>query len=110
MKSSRFLAIVALLCAASVHVNAAAAEVKDDASQSTYNGGWNEPGGGNGFGDWKFQENHGATDSFAGHFLADTGTNPEMSPVASGSKAFGLYANGPEFEVATASHAPSLPR
>ncbi len=105
MKSPRFFAIVALLCAASVHVQASAAEVKDDAGQGIYSGGWNEPGGGTGFGDWKFQENHGATDSYAGHFLADTGTNPEAASIAPGSKAFGLYANGPEFEVATASRA-----
>ncbi len=105
MKSPRFLAIVALLCAASAHVNATAAVVKDDASQSAYADNWNEPGGGTGFGDWKFQENHGANDSYAGHFLADVGTNPEGASVASGGKAFGLYANGPEFEVATASRA-----
>ena len=109
MKSPRFLAILALLCAATVHINASAAEIKDDASQSAYSGNWNEPGGGSGFGDWKFQENHGANDSYAGHFLADTGTNPEASPVASGNKAFGLYANGPEFEVATASRSFSTP-
>ena len=109
MKSSHFLAIVTLLCAASVPVGAAAAEVSDNASQSAYNGGWNESGGGSGFGDWKFLEYHGANDSFAGHFLADTGANPEASSVASGGKAFGLYANGPEFEVATATRAFSTP-
>ncbi len=74
----------------------------DDASQSAYNGGWNESGGGYGFGNWKFQETHGASDSFAGHFLAEVGNNPELGPIATGNKAFGLYANGAEFETAAA--------
>ncbi len=102
MKAPSFSLLVALLCAASAYAKESSNTAKDDATQSAYSGGWNESGGGTGFGDWKFQAYHGAADSYAGHFLAEANTNPEMGPVALGGKAFGLYANGSEFETAAA--------
>ncbi len=102
MKAPKFSLLVALLCAASAQAKEPLKNAKDDASQSAYSGGWNESGGGSGFGDWKFQEYHGTGDSYAGHFLAETDTNPEMGQVALGGKAFGLYANGSDFESAAA--------
>ena len=102
MKAPKFPLIVVLLAAASANAKEPPTAAKDDASQSAYSGGWNESGGGSGFADWKFQESHGPTDSFAGHFVADVANNPEIGPVASGGKAFGLYANGSEFETAAA--------
>ncbi len=102
MKSPKLSLFVLLLGAALAHAKEPAPTAKDDATQSAYGGGWNESGGGNGFGNWKFQEYHGPSDSYAGHFLAESGNNPEIGPVATGGKAFGLYANGSEFETAAA--------
>ena len=109
MKIPKFSLFAVALVAALANAKEPLAAVKDDAGQSAYNGGWNESGGGSGFGSWKFQESHGPTDSFAGHFLADTGNNPELGPVATGGKAFGLYANGSEFETAAAFRTLSTP-
>jgi hypothetical protein len=109
MKSPEFLVIMALLWAASASAQEPPTPAaKDDAGQSVYNAGWKDAGG-TGFGDWKFQESHGPTDSFAGHFLANTGENPEMAAIAPNGKAFGLYANGSEFESAAAFRAFSSP-
>ena len=102
MKIPKFSLLAVLFSAVLVNAKEPSMAAKDDASQSAYGSSWNESGGGSGFGPWKFQEYHGPTDSFAGHFLAETGNNPEMGPVASSSKAFGLYANGGEFESAAA--------
>ena len=102
MKTPRFTLLLLLLCAALANAKDPSPAAQDDASQSAYGGGWNESGGGSGFGNWKFQEYHGPAESFAGHFLANSGNNPELGPVASGGKAFGLYANGSEFETAAA--------
>lgn len=102
MKISKFPLVVALFGAAVANAKEPSVAAKDDSSQGAYSSGWNESSGGSGFGPWKFQESHGANDSFAGHFLAESGTNPEMTAVASSNKAFGLYANGGEFETAAA--------
>ena len=95
--------VAVLLSAASAHAKELVSAPADDASQSAYATGWNVSGGENGFGDWKFQESHGAADSYAGHFIADKTANPEIGPIASNGKAFGLFANGSEFEAVTAS-------
>ncbi len=102
MKPPKFSLIVLLLGTALASAKEPTTVAKDDATQGGYSGGWNESGGGTGFGGWKFQEYHGPTDSYAGHFLAESGNNPEMGLVASGNKSFGLYANGNEFESAAA--------
>ena len=102
MKTPKFLVIVALLGATSANAKEPISSVKDDAAQTAYNSGWNESGGGTGFGNWTFQEVHGGSESYAGHLIADTSANPEMGSIAVGGKAFGLYANGIEFETATA--------
>ena len=95
-------AVVLLFGAALAPAKEPAAATKDDANQSAYASGWNEAGGGAGFGDWKFVENHGSTESYAGHFLADLISNPELGMFAPSGKVFGLYANGSEYEKATA--------
>ena len=103
MKSPKITLLMMLFCGAALaSAKDPSPAARDDASQDAYSGGWNESGGGSGFGSWKFQESHGATDSFAGHFLAASTNNPELEPIASGGKAFGLYANGSEFETAAA--------
>ena len=107
MNTPKFL-VIALLCAGWAQAKEPVS-AKDDAAQGAYGGGWNEAGGGSGFGDWKFQEIHGSNDSYAGHLIADSGTNPEIAAIAPNGKAFGLYANGIEFESASASRAFSTP-
>lgn len=72
----------------------------DSADGSAYNNGWSDAAGSTGFGAWKFQESHGAGDSYAGHFIADNKTNPEKGAIAPNGKAFAFFANGPDFEVA----------
>ena len=107
----RTLCLSVLLFGAAL-VNAkepAGAPPKDDANQSAYASGWNESGGGTGFGAWKFVEGHGAGESYAGHFLADISSNPELHAFASNGKVFGLYANGAEYETATAFRTFSAP-
>ena len=102
MKISKLLALAALLSVASIRAKEPAATARDDASQSAYSGGWTESTGGTGFGNWQFQDFHGTNDSYAGHFIANHSDNHEIDPIASGGSAFGLYANGGEFEVAAA--------
>ena len=91
-----------LLCAASAQAKEPINAAKDDSSQSAYNGGWNESGGGAGFGNWQFQQFNGTNNSYAGRFIANHGDNHEIEPIAVKGTAFGLYANGPEFESAAA--------
>ena len=102
MKIPKSLAFAVLLCAASINAKEPATAAKDDASQSAYSGGWSESSGGTGFGNWQFQDFHGTNDSYAGHFIANHSDNHEIEPIASGGSAFGLYANGSEFESAVA--------
>ena len=110
MKTFRLLPLAALLFVASVGAKeplapkgvASVPTMLDDASQSAYTSGWKDASGNAGFGGWKFQENRGADNAYAGHFIADDKMNPEIAPIASGDKAFGLYANGPGFETAVA--------
>ena len=109
MNPPKFLMVAWLLSAALASAKEPVASATDTANESAYNGGWSESGGGTGFGSWKFQENHGPGESYAGHFIADTGANPEMGAIAVSGKAFGLYANGPEFETAAAFRSLSSP-
>lgn len=95
--------LLATLCALAAHA-ADPILAEDDATDGVYKTGWKTDGGGSGFSDWVFQSAHLATgDSYAGFFIADAaGANPDASAVAIGGKAFGLFANGVSFEVASA--------
>lgn len=101
----------------------------DDAAQGEYGGGWGTgKNGGQGFGPWTLREATAGADgagggtgngfgnnnngnggtggeksSHAGFYLAATDSNPGLKPaLATRGKAFGLYANGSGFELATA--------
>lgn len=95
--------LLSLLCIFSAH---AADQIlsQDDASDAVYKDGWKAGGGGNGFGPWVLlNASVSGSQSFAGNYIADTsGANADISGVAIGGKAFGLFANGVGFEVATA--------
>jgi hypothetical protein len=77
---------------------------EDEASHGAYNGGWNAGQvSGSGFGPWEFRSAIGSeTESFAGIFVAHAGVQPDMDGVARNGKAFGLFANGVDFETAVA--------
>ncbi len=74
----------------------------DDASQSAYSSGWKSDSGGSGFGGWTFQSASSGDKSYAGFFIATQEQNPEMKNAAIQGKAFGLFANGSSFEIASA--------
>ena len=76
---------------------------EDDASQSAYNGSWeNGKNGGNGFSSWTLTFEGNDTDRHSGFFIAETKNNPDLNGIAKDNKAFGLFANGPGFEQAVA--------
>lgn len=77
---------------------------EDEASHSAYNGGW-EAGknSGAGFGAWLFQTAGGVqADSHTGFFIATSSAQNDLENAAQAGKAFGLFANGVDFEVACA--------
>ena len=102
MKSPVLLVIAVLLGAAVANAKEPVGAATDDAGQPAYGSSWNTSGGGSGFGEWKFQQRAEGSDAYAGTFIADNSTNPEMQPIGLNGKAFGLYANGPDFEAAAA--------
>jgi hypothetical protein len=76
---------------------------QDDAGQSAYTSGWtNGSNGGTGFGNWVFQTLTGDGNSSAGFYVATASDHPDLKDAAKDGKAFGLYANGVNFEVASA--------
>lgn len=88
------------LATASDRINIA----EDEASHSAYGGGWGEgKNAGTGFGAWVLVKEGGAReDSHSGYFIAQTGTQSDLEGVAIGGKAFGMFANGVDYEVACA--------
>ncbi len=102
----KFLSFL-LLSLASLTLAPAAPErqilAEDDASNPPYKEGWKSSGGGTGFGDWTFQSlQEAGAESHAGFFLAEAANQPDLHGAALQGKAFGLFANGIRFEVATA--------
>lgn len=98
------LGFTALLQADSVPV------ANDDASQPAYSSGWKSDGGGTGFGIWILQNvQKPEVQSHSGFYIADTHNNPDLNGVAVSDKAFGLFANGTEFENASAFRAFNKP-
>jgi len=77
---------------------------EDEASHSAYNGGWESgKSSGTGFGAWTLRTFGGVQhDSHAGSFIANASTQNDLDSVATAGKAFGLFANGVDFEVACA--------
>jgi len=77
---------------------------EDDASQSSYNDGWKtDSGGGSGFGNWTLRSaSKQGAQSHAGFYTATKGQNPDLQGAAIRDKSFGLYANGEDYEIATA--------
>jgi hypothetical protein len=105
MKRLLFVATTfALLSTPALHVRADRMNIaEDDASHSTYNGGWqNEANGGSGFGPWTLTSETQGENSHAGFFIANTSDNQDLTGIAREDKAFGLFANGSGFEQAVA--------
>jgi len=102
MKKFLFSAILtfglpALILADSVVV------ASDDATQPVYSAGWKSDGGGTGFGSWILQNvQKPDAQSHSGFYIADTHNNADLNGVAVSDKAFGMFANGTEFENASA--------
>ena len=76
---------------------------EDDASQETYNGGFDSgKNGGSGFGEWKTTNEGNDDNRHSGFFVATTENNKDLNGIAKNGKAWGLFANGTGFEQAVA--------
>lgn len=83
---------------------------QDDASQSAYSSEWKSgSNGGSGFGPWTQQTLTSGDPSNAGFYIATQENNADLNGIAVGGKAFGMFANGVSFEVASAFRAFSKP-
>ena len=84
---------------------------EDEATHSAYNGGWESgKNAGTGFGAWFFKTAGGQIpDSHSGFFIASSTAQPDLENAGPAGKAFGLFANGVEFEVACAFRAFDAP-
>jgi len=108
----KFLPVLSLAAAiasaqASDRINVA----EDQASHSAYNEGWQSgKNSGVGFGAWMFQSLGGSQgDSHCGYFIAGASTQNDIDNVGSAGKAFGMFANGVDFEAACAFRAFDAP-
>ncbi|MDX2080045.1 MAG: hypothetical protein SFU53_04615 [Terrimicrobiaceae bacterium] len=77
---------------------------EDEASHSAYNNGWNQDqNSGSGFGAWVLRSKAGTGEyTHSGFFIAGANDDNRIANIASGGKAFGLFANGVELEAAVA--------
>ena len=84
---------------------------EDEATHSAYNAGWQSgKNSGTGFGSWLFQTAGGVgSDSHCGFFIATSTAQPDLENAAPSGKAFGMFANGVDFEVACAFRAFDTP-
>ncbi len=83
---------------------AVAGELENFAEDSAgnYHAGWTTgSNSGHGFGPWRLAARHGAEGSYAGFFVARAEDQPDLRNITR-RHAFGLYANGVEFEEAVA--------
>ena len=102
MKPLAFVLTTALLLAANA-VAEPTNVAEDDASHSAYGTAWeNGKNGGSGFGPWALTSEGSGADRHSGFFIADTKNNQDLLGAAKNDKAFGVYANGTEFEQAVA--------
>ena len=76
----------------------------DSASDLAYGSDWkNESTAGSGFGPWQLLTNADPNQkTFAGFYLAEEKEKPNITPVASNGRAWGLFANGDNFPKACA--------
>ena len=76
----------------------------DSASDPAYGSDWkNESTAGSGFGPWQLLTNADPNQkTFAGFYLAEEKDKPNITPVASSGRAWGLFANGDNFPKACA--------
>lgn len=82
----------------------------DDASEAAYDAEWkSDSNGGSGFGPWMQQTLTSGDPSHAGFFVATQENNPDLNNIVAKNKAFGMYANGTSFEVASAFRSLSKP-
>ena len=102
MKNTLFL-LPALLIACTLHAEPVVIG-EDDASQGSYNNGWNgDTNGGSGFEPWVIMTTREeGTESNAGLFIATREGNKDFDETGINDKAFGMYANGKSFEVSAA--------
>lgn len=77
---------------------------EDEASHSAYNNGWNpDQNSGSGFGAWTLRFKAGTGEhTHSGFFIAGSDEETRISNIATGGKAFGMFANGVEYEAAVA--------
>lgn len=75
---------------------------QDDAAQPAYSSAWADASnGGTGYGPWKQQTLTGEGESHAGFYIAAAADHGDLKGAAKDGKAFGLYANGTAYEIAS---------
>jgi len=79
-------------------------EKTDTAGESSYEDGWKEEkAGGSGFGNWTLKSNgNPEKKSYAGFYVAKEQEKPAIAPLATGGKAWGIFADGEGFQEACA--------
>lgn len=79
-------------------------EKTDTAGESAYEDGWKEEkAGGSGFGNWTLKSNgNPEKKSYAGFYVAKEQEKPAIAPLATGGKAWGIFADGEGFQEACA--------
>jgi len=104
MNLPSFLLLSAALGLSSAHSADRINIAEDEATHSAYNGGWESgKNSGTGFGAWLLQSSSSVkADSHSGYFIATATAQGDMDTVAPAGKAFGMFANGVDFEVACA--------
>jgi hypothetical protein len=76
---------------------------QDDAAQAAYGASWADgTNGGSGYGPWKQQTLTGEGESHAGFYIVVATDHPDLKGAAKDGKAFGFYANGTGYEIASA--------
>ena len=107
---NRYFPWVFLTLCALAHGGEPVPVAQDDATQPAYSGGWtNASNGGSGFAGWNFQTLSGTGDSYAGFYIVSASDHPDLKGAAKDGKAFALFANGVNFESATAFRAFTTP-
>jgi hypothetical protein len=102
--------LLAAAAASAARGDDAAPVAQDDATKEAYGSGWTDgSNGGSGFNAWSFKTLTGSGNSNAGFYIATATDNPDSKGVDQDGKAFGLYANGVNFEAASAFRALSTP-
>jgi hypothetical protein len=102
MKPAVFVVVVTLIAFAWSRAESVVI-AEDDASSSAYASQWdNSKNGGSGFTSWSLTTEGNDNDRHSGFYIATIKNNPDLNGIAKADKAFGMFANGPEFEQAVA--------